>query len=171
MSPTKQFLPRRTTKEQKPSQQVGMLTGLRLTHTTFWSANSLVNYSVHQKISSACGEQAGKPSEGHPGVLNERNDIRAIIISDEGSGDALTALGSVARIIVGTETVDILKEIHSSEVVAHGTAIWARQTVKEPWRYSHSKKVYLPPQQPTQPTPTYNRLLEAPPVEQKHGEL
>ncbi|KAF1848103.1 uncharacterized protein K460DRAFT_308018 [Cucurbitaria berberidis CBS 394.84] len=55
-----------------------------------------------------------------------RDDIRAIVIAGEASTDAVTELGRIAHKAVETETVKVLSDIETSEVVAHGAAVWAK---------------------------------------------
>lgn len=57
---------------------------------------------------------------------HKHDNIRAIVIFGEASMAAVGLLRGIAREAVGHEDVELIMDIESSEVVAHGAATWAR---------------------------------------------
>jgi hypothetical protein len=70
-----------------------------------------------------------------------RDSIRAIVISGESSAENVAALERIARTTVGTEPLEYLAGIPSSEVAAYGAAEYARITQRNPEKFTveHSK--------------------------------
>ncbi|KAH7135679.1 hypothetical protein B0J11DRAFT_564986 [Dendryphion nanum] len=62
----------------------------------------------------------------------QRKDIRAIIVSGDATVHRITEIQETAKQAVGNGAVKVLDSILSSEVVAYGAAIYARNTVLKP---------------------------------------
>jgi hypothetical protein len=66
---------------------------------------------------------------------HNREEIRAIVIYGAASAPGNTELGTIALTAVGTDEVKLMTEIEPSEVVAHGAAIWAQRTQRNPEKF------------------------------------